>query len=141
MTTTPAVMKGETIQVAAPSGTMFVIVMEVDGRPAQIEVLIGKAGTQVAAWAQASTVLINALLERGESLDFIMESLRDITSDRVARGLTRTMRSDVEAVYYALNAYRNGQKRVDTYLDIEDITGPERNVSVAPWARVRGRQS
>ena len=139
MTTTPAVMKGETIQVAAPSGTMFVIVMEVDGRPAQIEVLIGKAGTQVAAWAQASTVLINALLERGESLDFIMESLRDITSDRVARGLTRTMRSDVEAVYYALNAYRNGQKRVDTYLDIEDITGPERNVSVAPWARVRGR--
>lgn len=126
-----------TIRIRTPDGTLFVWVNEKDNKIESVKLQIGKAGAAVAAWADAMAAMINLALSHGTTLDELIETLSNITSDRSARTIESNCRSGPEGVWMALIRYR---KRDDLilYEDEEAIHGT-RGASVAPWAKIRRR--
>ena len=84
MPTLDDVLPSATVRVETPDGTAFVIISEDgSGRPVRIEVIIGKAGAALAAWAYALSNLMTTLLQKGLTLEDILYDIAGISSDKV----------------------------------------------------------
>jgi ribonucleoside-diphosphate reductase alpha chain len=85
------------MKVRTPDGTMFVNVMEdADGKPFQIIINIGKAGSAIAAWAQALAATMSAGLQSGVKMEAFLTELSSITSSNRARTVDSTATSGPE---------------------------------------------
>ena len=104
--------KSTTYRVYTPDGTMFVNIMEDESANVKgILVNIGKAGSALSAWAQATATMITLALEYGTSLQAVIDELKDITSDGHARiGAVTSTRSGPEGIYSALIQFRNDKR-------------------------------
>lgn len=71
-----------TIRQDSPDGRLFVHVVEKDGRPVEVRINIGKAGTNMAAWADAMGRLITRLLPV-IGIHGVIEELSGITSQGI----------------------------------------------------------
>lgn len=100
------------IKVDTPDGKMFVHILEdKDGLPVRVLINIGKAGTNLAAWADATSRLVTMMLKYA-SIYIIIEELSGITSSRfslLAHG--EVVRSGPEGIARALLKYRNEKFR------------------------------
>jgi ribonucleoside-diphosphate reductase alpha chain len=95
------------MKVRTPDGTMFVNVMEdADGKPFQIIINIGKAGSAIAAWAQALAATMSAGLQSGVKMEAFLTELSSITSSNRARTVDSTATSGPEGLWQALVRYR-----------------------------------
>lgn len=105
---------GFSIRVDTPDGKMFVHVMEdYKGLPALIVINIGKCGTALAAWAEATSRLASRCLP-SIGLHGIIEEISGITSTgmkRLARG--EVIRSGPEGLAYALLRYKQEKYKSD----------------------------
>ena len=99
------------IRVPTPDGTAFVHVIEGEnGKPVHIIVNIGKAGVSVAAWAEAVARLCTMLLNKGVSLNELIDELSAITSEKVKiMSDNSRIRSGPEGIAVALIKYRHGK--------------------------------
>ena len=99
------------IRVPTPDGTAFVHVIEGEnGKPVHIIVNIGKAGVSVAAWAEAEGRLCTMLLNKGVSLNELIDELSAITSEKVKiMSDNSRIRSGPEGIAVALIKYRHGK--------------------------------
>jgi hypothetical protein len=97
-----------TYQIHSPDGLMFVIVMEDEnGNLCGLEVKVGKAGGALRAWAHCFGRLLTMCVEKGWTLEEIIEELSSQTSDSLRTSVTGVVcRSGPEAVYLALLDYR-----------------------------------
>lgn len=109
---------GENHRIETPDGQMFVTIAEdVNGKPALVQVNIGKSGTALSAWANATAELISVCLQAGVPLDTLIEILSDITSDgraRIAIGDNVQIRSGPMGIWAALVRYRKNKKESRT---------------------------
>lgn len=123
------------IRIRTPDGTMNVFIIEnKDGTVNSFQIAIGKAGLPLGAWAQATAALMTLCIQRGASVDELMFTLSNISSDRTARTLESNCRSGPEGIWMALARYK---KQADVILIEEE---PHfRGASVGPSARVRSR--
>jgi hypothetical protein len=98
-----------TWEVKTPDGTMFVHVLEDEGRPVGLMVNLGKAGSAISAWAQATSALATLALEKGAGINELIQELSGLSSDRppskYANGVT--IRSALDGIAYALMQYKN----------------------------------
>lgn len=95
------------VKVETPDGVMFVHIVEQDGMPHQVLINIGKAGTNVNAWGDASARLVSRMLEKLGVYGAI-EELSGITTASVkhmANG--ESCRSGPEGIAIALLKYRS----------------------------------
>jgi ribonucleoside-diphosphate reductase alpha chain len=104
------IYKSVNYRIETPSGTMHVTIMEnAEGNPCRVAINIGKAGTDLNAWAFALSEMISVLLESGLPYAKILEHLSSITSGerpRVAIGSNVSVRSGPEGLWVALMRYR-----------------------------------
>ena len=93
-------------KVSTPDGTMFVHIMEEHDQPIMVLINIGKSGTNLAAWADATARLVSRLLPNA-GIYGVIEELSGITSQGLSR-LTKgeSIRSGPEGVGYCLLKYR-----------------------------------
>lgn len=92
--------------VETPDGKMFVHILEENDLPVMVLINIGKSGTNLAAWADATARLVSRLLPN-TGIYGVIEELSGITSQgirRLAKG--ETIRSGPEGVSYCLLKYR-----------------------------------
>jgi hypothetical protein len=113
-------------KVETPSGTMYVFVMENSkGDPVGIQLVLGKAGSELSAWAHGLARLASLILDlRGNITDLIAE-LSNHTSDRsVDRKNGVRIRSGIDGLVYALMEYQRERYRQQTeFLDIRARLG------------------
>lgn len=111
MTLNSNMLRSTSYRVYTPSGTMFVNIMEEDAKIVGILVNIGKAGSELSAWAQALASMVTVALNNNVSLQTVIDELKDITSDGQARiGASSDARSGPEGIYSALIQYRNDKR-------------------------------
>lgn len=114
------------MKVRTPDGTMFVNIMEKDGQPFQVIINIGKAGSAVAAWAQALASMISAGLQAGVKFETFLTELSSITSSNLARTVHSTCTSGPEGVWQAFVRYRNDRfKMLQEQLGAEGLLEEE----------------
>jgi hypothetical protein len=83
--TEPEVMDTSTIKIETPDGTMFVAISEYDhGHPCRVEIHIGKAGSQLLAWANGLSTTCTLALQHGVPMSEIMCHLLGVSSGRQA---------------------------------------------------------
>ena len=95
--------------VPSPSGEMFVVVIEDSkGKASEFQVHLGKAGSDVAAWASGLAYLATMVLEKGGSITELIVKLSNTSSSaRIVYTQDRTpVRSGVEAFVVALHQYQ-----------------------------------
>lgn len=100
------------MEVDTPDGKMWVHVAEEDGQPVQVLINIGKAGTNLAAWAYITARMITRSLEGEVGIHKIIEEFSGTTSGRIAyleRGMV--CRSGPEGVAIALIRYTQEKYR------------------------------
>lgn len=97
-----------TIQARAPEGKMFVTIMENEaGQPIQVAISMGKSGAALSAWAHSMSALISDSLVNNETtINKLIASLSQHTSDRFVMDGDIRLRSGPEALCYALMQYR-----------------------------------
>jgi hypothetical protein len=104
----PDSMPSISIEVDTPDGIMYVTIMEVDNQPVKMQIIIGKAGTAIMAWAQATSDLATAVLSTGAGVNKLIEIFSMQTSGSAPKlgkdGLH--LRSGPEGVCKALIIYR-----------------------------------
>lgn len=101
-------------KVRTPDGTMFVIVLEdKEGKPCGIHINIGKAGSSLNAWANATAALVTRMLGAGIGLNDVIKELSEMTSDKtVLTGENHVpIRSGPDGLCYALMMYRKEKYR------------------------------
>ncbi len=95
------------IQLATPVGQANVIIVEgEDGEVLHVDMLIGKAGSDVAAFCNALSKMATFAIQ-GMGLDAVIAELSDIATDRVTIVNGVTCRSGPEAMAIALRQYRS----------------------------------
>lgn len=99
-------LPGATIKVESPDGSVYLTVVEKGGSPYQIHIMIGRTGTQIRAWADATARLMTRLIRLGVPISSIIEEISGITSDKSRRfGDGMQIRSGPEGVSHALYIY------------------------------------
>lgn len=100
--------------VASPDGTITVIVAEnKDNSPCAIFIHVGKTGSPIAAWADATARAVTRCFDGGATLEQVIEDISNITTDKFrANPSGYVCRSAVEAVAIALLRYR--QHKIET---------------------------
>ena len=91
-----------------PDGNATIFIVEkADGEIERIDYFIGKAGSSVAAWCHGLVEFINFAIEKGISLNDIINKISNITSGTSVRTVSgMTCRSGPEAIFLALMKYR-----------------------------------
>ena len=92
-------------RVPSPDGMSTVFISEEESGP-HIQIFIGKAGSSVSAWSNALAAMATFAL-RTTSLNEVIDTLADITTDRVAYRDGVSSRSGPEALVIALRTYRD----------------------------------
>ena len=100
------------LKVHTGNGTMYVFVLEdTRGVPVAIQATIGKCGTALFAWAYALAELANTILDKGGTLNEIIQALSNITSDNHSvTGNKVPIRSGPEGFKYALEMYQQDKR-------------------------------
>lgn len=114
-----------TIQVPTPDGMMFVAIMEnTDGSPIAVQIHIGKSGAPLAAWSNALSRIMSLALDKGATINDLIEELSSQTSDK-SRTTTNgeSVRSGVEGVFVALMRYKR-DKYAALGVHDERVRGP-----------------
>lgn len=95
-------------RVPSPNGEMFVIVIEDEqGKACEFQIHIGKAGSDVAAWASGLAHLATMLLEHGGTITEIIVKLSNTSSAKLVYTQDKTpVRSGVDAFVVALHQYQ-----------------------------------
>lgn len=99
-------MHAYSVKVRSPNGTMFIVIGEENNKPVHVQVFIGKAGSNLVAYATTIALLCTKLLEVGISLESIIELISNTTSDKSVFHGNIPIRSDVDAIVYAFGRYR-----------------------------------
>ena len=97
------------IKVRAPSGKMIVVINEHENKPHSIQIYIGKTGSTLFAWTSGLAELVSLALQGGITLEKIMSALSNITSDKLVRDGEVLIRSDIDALVYAMNKYKHNR--------------------------------
>ena len=108
----PDALSSVTVKTPSPDGTIYLTISELeDGTPAQVHIMIGKAGSPVMAWAYCVARLISVLLEKGVPLSRIIEETSGVTTDKIMRyGDGVVIRSGSEGISHALMKYMDATK-------------------------------
>lgn len=95
-------------RVPSPNGQMFVIVIENGkGKASEFQIHIGKAGSDVAAWASGLANLATMILERGGTITDLIVKLSNTSSAKLVYTQDRTpVRSGIDAFVVALYQYQ-----------------------------------
>lgn len=110
-TTKQSFFKGETIRVKTADGTMFVMILENErGIPCAVQATIGKAGSAVAAWCDATVRLCSKLIDKGTSIHELILELENITSDRQVQSGSVPIRSGIDGLVHALRSYQRSKR-------------------------------
>lgn len=130
-------LPSEAFRIRTPNGTLFAFVIENhDGTINSFQLTIGKAGNDVAVWANAVAELMNLVIAKGGTLEELLAALSGITSPREARSLGSTCRSGPEGVWMALVRYKRSKfEELSKTLGVENDN--YRGATVAAWARTR----
>jgi len=96
-----------TFSLPTPDGdaTIFIVEGE-DGKIVRVDITIGKAGSSVAAWCNGFSRMLTFAINKGVSLDDVIEELSDIASDRFQFSDGVPIRSGPEAMAIAFKKYR-----------------------------------
>ena len=97
--------KSFSVRVETPDGTMFVHILEDENEiPQKVIINIGKAGTNLTAWADAAARLVSRLLP---NVHGVIEELTGLTTARYSRlPKGEIIHSGPEGIAYALLKYR-----------------------------------
>lgn len=115
------VFKSMSYHVRTPEGMMYVIVMHEDMKPVGIQVNIGKAGTTLAAWANAMSRVISLAFDHGASIPEIVQELSLQSSDRVSFNSNNVrIRSGPEGLAFALLRFQEEKNEHDYSDDGEE---------------------
>jgi ribonucleoside-diphosphate reductase alpha chain len=102
----PDALRGYTRKIESPLGTMYVTINEdMDGRPFEVFVNLGKAGGAAMADAEAIGRLISLALRSGIPLEKVHKQLRGISSDRAVGFGDKKVLSTPDAVAQVLEQY------------------------------------
>ena len=122
----PQIYDNVTFNVRTPMGVATIIIVEnAPGSIYKIFFTIGKAGTDINAWAFALAEVVVDSLNRGADINDMIALLSNITSSRPsydADGIA--CRSGPEALYQCLLKYRNLNKPVTKVTYSEDYRPP-----------------
>lgn len=89
-----------------PDGTIFVIIDEDEtGKPIQVRVNIGKAGSGLAAWTFAFSQLFTLALQHGATIEDVITVLSNTNSDRLVYDRNTPIKSGPAGVVQALLSY------------------------------------
>jgi hypothetical protein len=101
-------------KIHSPSGAMFLVVNEFEGKLNSVQIYIGKTGSQVYAYVNAIGDLINLSLRNGFSLEDIITILSNQTSDKLVYAKTSPVRSDIDSIVLGFLRYKQ-QKYSEKY--------------------------
>ena len=99
------------IRVRSPSGTLFLVVNELNGRLDNIQIYIGKTGSQVYAYVNSLADLVNLAISSGATLEDVITVLSNHTSDKVSYHENVPIRSDIDAIVFGLLRYKQTKYR------------------------------
>jgi hypothetical protein len=99
------------IRVHSPSGSVFVVVNELAGRVDNVQLYLGKSGSMTFASTAALGELINLALSKHASIEDVISTLSNITSDKLVYHGEITIRSEIDAVVSALMTYKKYRGR------------------------------
>lgn len=99
------------IRQPTPEGDVFVHITEIDDKPYEIRVNLGKTGTNTQAWAFAVAKLCTFVLQSASgNIDTIIELLSEITTGSVRMlPYNKKCRSGVEGMKMALMIYKRSK--------------------------------
>lgn len=95
-----------TFSLPTPDGDANIIIIEEANRIVRVDIMIGKAGSSVAAWCNGFSRMLSFALSKGVPLDDVIEELSDIASDRFQFADGVPIRSGPEAMAIAFKKYR-----------------------------------
>lgn len=101
----PDLMHSNTVKVSTPDGSMFFTIVENNGKPVGVDIVMGKAGSSIQAWSQALSHVITLALRNRVEISTIAEEVSGITSDRLAFNGDRAVRSVPDAIAQAILIY------------------------------------
>ena len=79
-------LPSRTIEVNTPDGVLYYTICESEENiPIKVISTFGKAGSALAAWAQAVDILVNMLLEKKTPISEIIDNLSNITNSRTIK--------------------------------------------------------
>ena len=91
-----------TFSLSTPDGDANIIIVECEGKIIRVDIMIGKAGSSVAAWCNAFSRMLTFALLHGLPFDTVIEELTDIATDRYQYKDGIPIRSGPEAIAIAL---------------------------------------
>lgn len=103
---TEDIYENYTFSLPTPDGQATIIIMEKAGEISRVDMLIGKAGSTVAAWCNGFSRMLTFAINQGVPLDTVIEELSDIASDRFQFADGIPIRSGPEAMAIAFKKYR-----------------------------------
>ncbi len=74
-----------TIKSQSPAGTIYLHIMEYDGKPVKIMCSAGKCGSEFSSFVSGICNLISSMLEDGKPLIKAIAAISDISTDKVVR--------------------------------------------------------
>jgi len=111
----PEVLKSSTVKVSTPDGTMFFTILENNGKPVGVDIVMGKAGSSIQAWSKALSVLLTLALRNKVELSTIAEEISGITSDKLTYSNDRTVRSVPDAITQSILLYLSSKSPTIEY--------------------------
>ncbi len=118
----PDALQGYTRKIESPLGTMYVTINEdMDGRPFEVFVNLGKAGGAAMADAEAIGRLISLALRSGIPLQKIHKQLRGISSDRAVGFGDKKVLSTPDAIAQVLEQYLSEKEGEQQELPIREV--------------------
>lgn len=95
-----------TFSLPTPDGDANIVIIEDEDSIVRVDIMIGKAGSSVAAWCNGFSRMLSFALQQGVPLDAVIEELSDIASDRFQFKDGVPIRSGPEAMAIAFKKYR-----------------------------------
>ena len=96
------------IKVITPDGTAILIINEDDkNNPQSFDLMIGKAGSSIRAWAYALGKALTLAVEHGATIEEIISDLSNTHSDRVTYSNGMIVRSGIDGLVKALMKYQS----------------------------------
>lgn len=125
MTDKQTIFNSEAIRIPTPDGTLNVFIMEnADGIPFEIQVVIGKSGSALAAWANTAAALCSMLLQTNAcKLADLAQLLQSQNGDKTHYTDSREpVRSGPDGLALAFIKYQNGKfAKIRETLGIKDV--------------------
>lgn len=99
-----------TYEVHTPDGTLFLSIVEEDGRPIRMSIEIGKSGSAIRAWTSTVEDLINTLLDKNVGIRELIAIFSSNHGDRESLNSHGNVKSGSDGIVYALYRYLIAKK-------------------------------